>query len=92
VTETADGARPEWGIDFALFSESVTRVVVSVAPEKKDVLLMAASAGSVPATVIGTTGTNRLTIRVGTAAAVDLGVADAERVWSTGLERYFVRS
>jgi hypothetical protein len=45
----------------------------------------------VPATVIGTTGTDRLTIRVG-AAAVDLGVADAERVWSTGLERYFVRS
>jgi len=46
----------------------------------------------VPAAVIGTTGTDRLTIRVGGAAAVDLGVADAERVWSTGLERYFVRS
>ena len=92
VTATADGARPEWGTDFALFSESVTRVVLSVAPENKDVLLKAASVSGVPATVIGTTGTDRLTIRVGGAAAVDLGVADAERVWSTGLERYFVRS
>ena len=92
VTATADGARQEWGTDFALFSESVTRVVVSVAPEKKDVLLKAASVSGVPAAVIGTTGTDRLTIRVGGAAAVDLGVADAERVWSTGLERYFVRS
>ena len=92
VTATADGARPQWGTDFALFSESVTRVVLSVAPENKDVLLKAASVSGVPATVIGTTGTDRLTIRVGAAAAVDLGVADAERVWSTGLERYFVRS
>jgi phosphoribosylformylglycinamidine synthase len=92
VTATADGARPQWGTDFALFSESVTRVVLSVAPENKDVLLKAASVSGVPAAVIGTTGTDRLTIRVGGAATVDLGVADAERVWSTGLERYFVRS
>jgi phosphoribosylformylglycinamidine synthase subunit PurL len=92
VTATADGAGSEWATDFALFSESVTRVVVSAAAEKREALLKQAAASGVPATVIGTTGGTRLTIRAGAIAAIDVSVPDAERVWSTGLERYFVRS
>jgi phosphoribosylformylglycinamidine synthase len=85
------GEAAEWATDFALFSESVSRVVVSVAPDAKDELLARAASAGVPATVIGTVGRDRLTLRVRNSTAVDVRVKDAEHVWSTGLERYFVR-
>jgi phosphoribosylformylglycinamidine synthase len=92
ITTSADGAGPEWATDFALFAETASRVVVSVVPETKDAVLARAAASGVPAAQIGTTGGARLAIRVGAAPAIDVGVADAEHAWSTGLERYFVRS
>ena len=75
----------------ALFGESASRVVVSVAPDvSADVLRRAASAG-VPARVIGRTGGRELRIAVGGRVAISVPVSEAERVWSRAIERYFAR-
>ena len=75
----------------ALFGESASRAVVSVAPDASaDVLRRAASAG-VPARVIGRTGGRELRIAVGGRVAISVSVSEAERVWSSAIERYFER-
>jgi hypothetical protein len=49
---------------------------------------MAAEAG-VPAQLIGRTGGSRLVMRVSGQPAIDVTVAEAERAWSTAIERHF---
>ena len=44
-----------------------------------------------PARVIGETGGNLLRVSVDGHNAVDVPVADAERVWSGTIEEYFAR-
>jgi phosphoribosylformylglycinamidine synthase len=73
----------------ALFGESASCVVVSVAPENRDAVLTLAAEAGVPAHPIGRTGGSRLRIRVGGDPAIDCSVAEAEHLWSTALERYF---
>ena len=73
----------------ALFGESASRVLVSVAEKQVGELCARARAAGVPATVIGRTGGSRLQIRVDDSAAVDVNLDEAERIWSTGLSRYF---
>jgi phosphoribosylformylglycinamidine synthase subunit PurL len=85
------GVPAGWTVDATLFSESPTRVVVSVAPGMLDALLDRARDAGVPASVIGKVGGDRLVIRVNGAAVVDVPVGDAEHTWRTGLERYFVK-
>ena len=80
-----------WMVDATLFGESPSRVVVTTASAEVDVLLAAANAAGVPATVIGTTGGGRLVVRIDGKTVVDVTVADAERTWATALERYFAR-
>jgi phosphoribosylformylglycinamidine synthase len=76
----------------ALFSESASRIVVSVAPGDEAALLSRAAHAGVPARRIGTTGGDRIRIAVGGALAIDTSVAEAERIWSTSIEKYFERA
>jgi phosphoribosylformylglycinamidine synthase len=78
-------------IAAALFGESATRVVVSVVPEQVTAVLRHAAALRVPARVIGQTGGSRLRIAVAGDIVIDQSVDDAERVWSTAIDRYFVQ-
>ncbi len=73
----------------ALFGESASRAVVSVAEGDRGPLLEMAAAADVPALAIGTTGGARLRIRVGGRDAVDCSVAEAELVWATAIEQKF---
>ena len=73
----------------ALFGESASRVVVSVVPDQVAAVLQHAAAAHVPARVIGQTGGSRLRIAVAGALAINLSVDEAERVWSTAIDRYF---
>jgi phosphoribosylformylglycinamidine synthase len=73
----------------ALFGEAPSRVVVSAPPETRDRLLLRARALSVPATVIGQTGGDRLEISVAGAVVAHIGLAEAEQTWAHGLTRHF---
>jgi phosphoribosylformylglycinamidine synthase II len=73
----------------ALFGESASRVVVSLVSDTVSSVLQRAAAVGVPARVIGRTGGNRLRMAVGGDVVVDQPVAEAERVWSTAIDRYF---
>jgi len=75
----------------ALYGESASRVLVSVEPDQLTMVLERAAAARVAARVIGNTGGNRLRISVGGATSIDLPVGEAERVWSTAIDRYFAR-
>ena len=73
----------------ALFGEAPSRVVVSVPSEERDRLCARAHALSVPATPIGRTGGERLTISVAGGVVADVGLDEAEQAWGNGLTRYF---
>src|SRR5262249_12422515 len=75
-----------------LFSETASRIVVSVDASKEQEILARAAAARVPARRIGTTGGDRLTIAVPPTSPIDVAVGDAERAWSTAIERHFARS
>ena len=72
-----------------LFSESASRVVVSVAPTQLPALLSMAAAAGLPATSVGRVGGNRIQIAIDGQAVVDELVADAERIWATSIESWF---
>ena len=73
----------------ALFGEAPSRVVVSVPPGERDRLLVRARALSVPASVIGQTGGERLAISVAGTVVADIGLDVAEQAWANGLTRHF---
>jgi phosphoribosylformylglycinamidine synthase len=75
--------------EAALFAESPSRAVVTVAAGDLQTLLARAAQAGVPARAIGTTGGDRLRIAVDGAAAVDCSVEEAERIWASALERSF---
>jgi phosphoribosylformylglycinamidine synthase len=75
----------------ALFGESASRAVVSASSDNISEVLARAQAAKVPARIIGETGGNRLRISVAGRPALDVLVDDAERVWSTAIERVFAR-
>jgi phosphoribosylformylglycinamidine synthase len=72
-------------VNATLFGESASRIVVSVADDKREALLVAAQTAGIPAAVIGRTGGDRVTISVGGAKAIDRSVADAEQAWATAI-------
>ena len=74
-----------------LFGESASRVVVSVAPDRVDDVLSRAAASGVPARIIGRTGGTALRVEVAGKTAIDVTVEEAERVWSTAIDKHFVR-
>jgi phosphoribosylformylglycinamidine synthase len=73
----------------ALFSESASRVVVSVAPAHAAVLAGMAEKAGVPVREIGRVGGNRIQIAVEGKPVVDELVSDAERIWATSIESWF---
>ncbi len=75
----------------ALFGESATRVIASTSTDRVAAVLQRAAAAGVPARVVGQTGGNRLRIAVAGRLAIDQSVDEAERVWSTAIERFFDR-
>jgi phosphoribosylformylglycinamidine synthase subunit PurL len=75
----------------ALFSESASRVLVSTTEHDVTEVLANAKTFGVPARVIGRTGGNLIRMTVGGQMATDISVADAEREWTTAIERHFVR-
>jgi phosphoribosylformylglycinamidine synthase len=75
-----------------LFSESASRIVVSVGASNEAALLARAAAAGVPARRIGTTGGSRLDISIQGRKVIDVAVAAAEQVWATALEQYFKRA
>jgi phosphoribosylformylglycinamidine synthase len=75
----------------ALFGESASRVVVSIAGDEVTNVLRRAAEAGVPARVIGLTGGNLLRAAVGGRLVLDITVEEAERAWSAGFERFFVR-
>jgi phosphoribosylformylglycinamidine synthase len=78
-------------IAAALFSESVSRVVASAAPEAVSEVMSRAAAAGVPARAIGQTGGTTIRISVEDEPAIDVPVEDAERVWSDAVARHFSR-
>jgi phosphoribosylformylglycinamidine synthase subunit PurL len=81
--------RDALNVAAALFGESASRVVLSVANADVTTVLERASAARVPARVVGQTGGNRLRIAVGGAMMIDQTVDAAERIWSSAIARYF---
>jgi phosphoribosylformylglycinamidine synthase subunit PurL len=78
-----------WTSAATLFSESASRVVVSVARENLAVLLERAKALGVPAREIGTAGTDRVNVSINGQSVIDVAVSEAETIWDTALEKYF---
>ena len=74
----------------ALLDAAASRVVVSVAEHHADELMARAADAGVPARAVGRTGGARLHIMVDGVSVIDLAVTEAERIWDTGLSRYFV--
>jgi len=75
----------------ALYSESASRVVVTVSRQELPALLARAREAGVPAREIGTTGGGRLRVTVGGRPVIDAAVQEAETVWDTALDKYFTQ-
>ena len=66
-------------------------VVAIVRPERANDVLARAAAKGVPARVIGQTGGHQLRISVGGELALDVPVGELERIWTSAIDRYFIR-
>ena len=79
------------GTAAALFGEAASQIVVSVREADADRVAAVAAAAGVPACVLGRTGGARLRFAIegGSAAPVDVPLAEAEQAWSNGLTRHF---
>ena len=73
----------------ALFSESASRAIVSLAPEAEGRLLSLAARHNVPVRRIGVVGGTRVQVAISGRVVVDEPVADVDRIWNTAIERYF---
>jgi hypothetical protein len=75
-------------LDETLFGEGPSRVVVSVEPgrQREFEALMAESA--IPWRWIGSTGGERLSVRVAGRLVVDVAVDRIEHAWRSGFERH----
>ncbi|CAB3389485.1 phosphoribosylformylglycinamidine synthase subunit PurL [Kyrpidia spormannii] len=76
--------RPPVRADVLLFGEAGSRIVLGVEPEKVEAVKALAAGAGVPLAVLGTTGGDRLAIRVADGAGeerVDVAVARLSEVW-----------
>jgi len=78
-------AEPPGDAFTALFSESAGRAVVSVLPGREDEFADLCDEHGVPATVLGRTGGDTLTV----VNAFEVALTDLERVWSATLPALF---
>jgi phosphoribosylformylglycinamidine synthase len=70
-----------------LFSESASRVVVSVTPAAEAELLELSARHKVPARRIGMVRGTRLQVTIAGRSVIDESLADVERTWNTAVER-----
>jgi phosphoribosylformylglycinamidine synthase len=75
-----------------LFGESASRVIVSVSSSSVSDILARAAAAGVSAASIGTVAGNRIRIAIEGREVLDESLAECERTWSTGVERFFERA
>ncbi len=75
--------------DAVLFSESPSRVLVTVREEKQDQLKALLDEQELLYLVLGKTGGTDLTIQVGDKVAVNLSVKEMESAHQTGLSQHF---
>ncbi len=80
-----------WVAASTLFSESASRVVVSVAPERAAAFQQRAKDFGVPARDIGTTGTARVRVFINGRSVIDIAVDEAEAIWDTALGKHFTQ-
>ncbi|HEX6462907.1 MAG TPA: phosphoribosylformylglycinamidine synthase subunit PurL [Vicinamibacterales bacterium] len=86
------GATVQLDAAAELFSESASRIIVSVeASKEKDVLAHAVAAG-IPSRRVGTTGGSRLIITAAGQKSIDVTIGEAEHIWATAIERFFQRA
>lgn len=71
--------------DFALFSESQSRILLSVSPEKAAQLTSLIDDAGVPFAVIGTVGGTELNVAVNGVSAISSPVKQLERVWKDAI-------
>lgn len=71
--------------DLYLFSESQSRILVSVAPEHADAFAAFAAQHSVPCAQIGTTTGDKLAIRINGADVVDAPLAELKAAWKDAI-------
>jgi phosphoribosylformylglycinamidine synthase len=72
-----------------LFGESASRVVVSVGRDRTAELEARAAKEGIAAAVIGRVGGDRVRVAIAGRRVIDEVLADAERLWSTAIDRYF---
>ncbi|MBR8658913.1 phosphoribosylformylglycinamidine synthase subunit PurL [Brevibacillus sp. NL20B1] len=71
--------------DVLLFSESQSRILLSVAQEQKDAVLALAKERGVPAQVIGTTSGKRLVVNVNGTEVIHAPLADLKAAWKDAI-------
>src|SRR5688500_16595447 len=74
--------------DETLFGEGPSRVVVSVEPERAREFAALMAESAITWRWIGTTGGDRLRVRVGTETVVDVALDRIEHAWRNGFERH----
>jgi len=75
----------------ALFGESASRAIVSVAPDRAAELLAMAGTHGVPAVVLGRVGGDRIRMAIAGRSVIDEPVAGAEAIWAGSIGSYFER-
>ena len=73
----------------ALFSESASRAIISVAPQAEAELLSVAARHDVPVRRIGVVGGSRIQVAIDGRSVIDEPLIDVERTWNMAIERYF---
>ena len=95
VTAAGGSSADAWPAGFsdvaALFGESTSRVLVSVAQEHVDELVRRARASAVPAAVIGRVGGTRVRLSLDARVVIDEALADLEHIWEHAIEDRFER-
>lgn len=83
--EPGRGAAVNWNIglrpDIALFSESQSRVLLSVKPEHVEKVCEVAAKNGTPCANIGTVGTDEITVKVNGRELINMPLADAKAAW-----------
>ena len=80
--------RVQHSVDHVLFGEGPSRIVVSVEPERAREFEALMAESAIPWRWIGTTGGDRLRLRVGATTVVDVGLDQIEHAWRNGFERH----
>jgi phosphoribosylformylglycinamidine synthase subunit PurL len=74
--------------DLVLFGEGPSRVIVAVEPTRAREFEALIAESAIPWRWIGTTGGERLVVRVGERTLIDLDLAAARHAWRSGFERH----